>query len=81
VAPEGTRGRKLTQAVPDHGLGYKDFNMSPSVVDRKLVSDKVRRNLTIPGPGFDGTTVPASFLPVDLGQKIAVYVWSFFAAS
>ena len=48
VSSKCSRRRKFTQTVPNHRLCHKNFMKNPTIVYRKAVSDKLRRNLTSP---------------------------------
>lgn len=78
VAVEGASGRELTQAVTDHVFANENFFVNFAIVDQEGITDKFRRNLTGPSPGFDGLFLAGGFLLIDLDDQLFVDVWSFF---
>lgn len=79
MTSKGSGGRKFTEPVPHHAFSDKNWGVKSAVMNTDGDTDKIRRNLTGPGPSFNWFFGTKIFSRDDLGQKSLVDVGSFFA--
>jgi hypothetical protein len=73
--------RELTQFMPYHILGNKDFMKHFAIVNEKSKTDKLRDYRTSSRPGFNRLTRAGFRLSGDLDKQLIINVWSFFKRS
>ena len=81
VSVEGSGRRKFSQSMADHVFTNENFFVNLTVVNKKGVTDELRRNLTGPRPSLDGLFFTHGFLLAHFEHEFFVDVWSFFRAS
>jgi hypothetical protein len=53
MSPKGPGWGKFTQTMANHVLGHKNLNKSSAIVNTKVFTHKLRRDLAGSGPGFN----------------------------